>query len=294
MKERILIAVSGGPDSMALLHYCYKHEYKISGIIHINYNYRNSSLRDKRIVRQVCHKYHLKLYVKNIDKRIYTQNRIKNFEAWARKVRYDYFSFISKITNTKKIYIAHHKDDFIETAIRQIRKHHDRYFYGIKSNNNYGNLKVFRPFLHKYWKDDILAYCAKNKIMYGIDETNYQIKYERNYIRWILEQKNKEKNIIYQSLCSINKDKKHLYKRHLFLFKKWSKNNFSLEFWNDCYKSDEYGLIKLYLYVNKINNISQKKILGVWSFLKNNLNNKIYRIESNRFIKKDKKYLKLC
>ncbi|MBO6041852.1 hypothetical protein J6P52_01560 [bacterium] len=90
---------------------------------------------------------------------------------------------ISKLTNTKKILIAHHLDDFIETSIMQLRKNHFRNFYGIKQINYYKNLMIYRPLLKKIDKNEILNYCKIHQLKFGIDETNFDLNYERNYIR---------------------------------------------------------------------------------------------------------------
>ena len=163
MQKKYLVACSGGPDSIALLD-TYTKKHLVKAVLHINYNYRNSSKRDEIIVRKYCFKHHLKLYLKTINKKIYQTNKIKNFEAWARKKRYDFFYFIARLINTKRILIAHHLDDFIETSIMQIRKNHFRNFYGIKKNSYYKKLKIARPFLKKFvftnkssaWVNDFL------------------------------------------------------------------------------------------------------------------------------------------
>ncbi|MBO6073417.1 7-cyano-7-deazaguanine synthase [bacterium] len=80
MLKKFLVACSGGPDSIALLN-MYTKKHLVKAVVHINYNYRKSSKRDKEIVKKFCHKHHLKLYLKTINKKIYQTNKIRNFEA---------------------------------------------------------------------------------------------------------------------------------------------------------------------------------------------------------------------
>jgi tRNA(Ile)-lysidine synthase len=77
LKNRYLAAVSGGPDSMALLSQ-FKHD--IVGVCHVNYHYRSTSNYDQSIVEKYCKKYGIKLYVLNINSSVYTTGEVKNFE----------------------------------------------------------------------------------------------------------------------------------------------------------------------------------------------------------------------
>ena len=290
MLKKILVACSGGPDSIALLN-MYAKKHLVKAVVHINYNYRKSSKRDKEIVKKFCHQHHLKLYLKTINKKIYQTNKIRNFEAWARKKRYDFFLLISKLTNTKRILIAHHLDDFIETSIMQLRKNHFRNFYGIKQINYYKNLMIYRPLLKKIDKNEILNYCKIHQLKFGIDETNFDLNYERNYIRWILSKNINKKQEILHLINNLNTKLKTINNKINVLYKEWKKVFFSVEFFNNLIYQEQTYLIKKYLYLNHIKNLSWNKINNIIQFLKNNLNQKKIRISNNKFLIKTSKTL---
>ncbi len=105
----LLLAVSGGPDSMALLN-----DYKKSKVVvaHINYKKRADSDIDQKIVEDFCAKYEIPCEVL-----VVTKECVGNFQKWARDIRYEYFKKIYQKYDCKKLLVAHHLDDFIETAI---------------------------------------------------------------------------------------------------------------------------------------------------------------------------------
>ena len=292
MKQKYLIACSGGPDSMALLD-IYQKKHLIKAVIHINYNFRKSSIRDKNIVINYCNKHHLKLYIKNINPKIYKKNIIKNFEAWARKIRYEYFLLISNLTNTHQILMAHHLDDFIETSLMQITKHQFRNFYGIKKINYYKNLKIIRPFINQILKNDLINYCIKNKIKYGIDETNFDLKYERNYVRSILDKNKAKKIILLRLINELNLKLNNINKKINYEYNKWIVLDYQITYLKELNLNDQKYILKKYLYKNHIKNISLKKINNILQFIKSNLNNKKLRIDNHKFLIKNKKKLEI-
>jgi tRNA(Ile)-lysidine synthase len=123
----------------------------------------------------------------------------------AREIRYDFFVEIANKINAETIYIAHHKDDFIETAIMQEKRSSELPFYGIETNVKFKGLIIKRPLLKEY-KDDILVKLENKKIPFLIDQSNFSNKYERNRIRINLSKKTfKEKKKIYKHFQMINK-----------------------------------------------------------------------------------------
>jgi tRNA(Ile)-lysidine synthase len=180
-KRKYLCAVSGGPDSMALLD---KYHNQISLVCHVNYQVRESALRDTNIVIAYCKEKNIKLEILTVTEQMYDEYRkiCNNFEAIARFIRYDFFLKCSKKHHLNTILIAHNLDDFLETAIMQKQKNSKTLFYGIKKRTQYHGLNIFRPLLNVR-KKDLEKYCLTNHIPYGIDETNFCDKYTRNKIR---------------------------------------------------------------------------------------------------------------
>jgi tRNA(Ile)-lysidine synthase len=179
--KRYLIAVSGGPDSMALLD-MYKDQIQL--VCHINYNHRPTAQRDENIVREYCNAHKLAFSVLNVTKAIYNRyHKVdNNFQTAARKIRYDFFLKCAKESNNYDILIAHNYDDFLETAVMQMQRHSKALYYGIKKNSFYKGLKIFRPLINER-KAKLEEYCINNSISYGIDESNLTDVYERNRIR---------------------------------------------------------------------------------------------------------------
>ncbi len=150
MKNKI-IAVSGGPDSMYLLYKMIKkYSNKKLVVAHVNYNFRKESIKEEKMVFDYCRNKNIKIEVLNVKENVLLKyNDIKNKQKKARKIRYDFFENIAKKYNTNIIYVAHHKDDFIETAIMQEKRSNDYSFYGLKKNNKLSKINVKRILLKK-------------------------------------------------------------------------------------------------------------------------------------------------
>lgn len=174
-KEKVLIACSGGPDSMALLD-MYKDKKDVL-VCHINYHKRPTANRDENIVKRYCRKWNIPFYKYN-----YIDNKKGNFQQLARLFRYDCFSQVCKKNNINKVYVAHQMDDNIETYLMQVNRKTEVSCYGISKSITLNGLKIYRPLLNKT-KSQLIKYVEKNNIEYGIDESNNTDAYERNRIR---------------------------------------------------------------------------------------------------------------
>lgn len=174
-KEKILIACSGGPDSMALLD-MYKDKY-IVYVCHINYHKRDSALRDEKIVRNYCKKYNIPFF-----KFDYKEKDKGNFQSLARKFRYDAFNKVCLKNDINKVYVAHQMDDHIETYLMQKKRNTDVSYYGISKKIIIDGMEIHRPLLNKT-KQELLDYDIKNDVPFGIDESNLTSAYARNKLR---------------------------------------------------------------------------------------------------------------
>lgn len=200
--KNALVAVSGGSDSLALLDMLAKqNEYKLI-VAHINYNYRESSLRDENIVRDYCKKNSIELYVKSVNSR---EEKEGNFEDWARVLRYKFFKEIYDLKECVCLFVGHHKDDFIETYLMQKARNAVVDYYGINKEVVIQGMKVIRPLL-EYSKKDLEEYCDKNNIVFGVDETNYDLNYSRNNVRAsiINSMSNQEKDLMIEKINKLN------------------------------------------------------------------------------------------
>lgn len=206
LKKRVLIGVSGGPDSMALLDMM-KDKYEVY-VAHVNYHHRDSALRDELIVEDYCKKYGIPYFKKD-----YVEVEGGNFQENARIFRYEFYKEIIDKYDLDCVMLAHHKDDLIETYLMQKKRNSHVYYYGLKrSVKNFG-IKIVRPLL-KYTKIDLKDYCDNHGIVYGIDESNLSDDYQRNRIRHdVIEKMSlREKNELVREINSINKENRILNK----------------------------------------------------------------------------------
>lgn len=177
-KKCKLVAVSGGSDSMALLDMLYNKGEKLV-VCHVNYNVRESALRDENIVRDYCKERGIPL---EILKGFKYDKSEGNFENWARVVRYNFFKEIYNKYDCECLCVGHNLDDLLETYFIQKERKSRCDFYGLKENIVIYDMNVRRVLLN-YSKEDLRLYCENNGIAYGVDETNFDETYLRNNIR---------------------------------------------------------------------------------------------------------------
>lgn len=180
--DKILIAFSGGPDSM-FLYYILKtlqKEYNLKiSLIYINHNLRDDVDNDIKIVTKFAKENGIKLYIKNIDVKKYAKENKKSIELAARELRYEIINKTLIEIEYNKIATGHNLDDNVETLIfRLIRGTSTKGLKGIPIKR--GN--IIRPILH-FEKNEIIKFLNKKNIEYVNDYTNLENDYTRNYIR---------------------------------------------------------------------------------------------------------------
>jgi len=179
--DKIVLGVSGGPDSMCLLDIFLKLQKKYSLkliVAHINYALRGKdSQKDETLVRKVCETNQCKLVVFKPKKKFE-----KNLEENLRKVRYDFFEKTRKKYGFDLIAVAHNADDQIETFFLNLfRGSGEKGLAGMKTRNE----RIIRPLLFCF-KKEILAYAKKEKIEFRLDKTNQENDFTRNKVRNLL------------------------------------------------------------------------------------------------------------
>lgn len=175
-KQKYVVGVSGGPDSMALLDILYKKGYALIVCL-VNYHVRSDSHLDATLVRNYCQERNIIYHEHNQ----YAYNK-GNFEAQARIIRYDFYLATCKQYQCDSVVLAHHKDDFLETALMQKNRGMIDVPLGMKTVSNYQNMRVLRP-LMACFKEELVAYCDTYHVPYRIDYTNLENIYTRNYYR---------------------------------------------------------------------------------------------------------------
>ena len=180
--EKILIAFSGGPDSVFLYNLLFflKEYYSIEiSLIYVNHNLREDVKNDLNFVEEFSKENNVPLYIESVDVRKYAAENKKSIELAARELRYEAIEKVLQNLNYDKIATGHNLDDNIETFIfRLLRGTSLKGLKGIPSERK----NIIRPIL-QFEKKEILNYLQENKKSYIIDYTNSENDYTRNYIR---------------------------------------------------------------------------------------------------------------
>lgn len=280
-RKKYIAAVSGGPDSMALLD---KYHKQIVGVCHVNYHKRADSSYDTLVVATYCAQYHIPLEVYDVVKSQYTNSKVHNFQTFARNIRYDFFANCSRKFHTKYVLTGHNLNDFLETAVMQQKRNSLNYFYGIRPVSKYKKLIVYRPLISEF-KEDLETYCKKRGIAYAIDSSNSKDIYERNRVRKELNKKSRsELKKLYKQIQKRNKIKAWEETRILKNIEKWKRSGYSLSKINSRILTD--GFIYLFLRQKNIATINSNKIQLVKKFLLSNKGNKSLRLEDKKKLTK--------
>ena len=180
--EKILIAFSGGPDSVFLYNLLFflREYYSIEiSLIYVNHNLRKDVKNDLNFVEEFSKENNVPLYIESVDVRKYAAENKKSIELAARELRYETIEKVLQNLNYDKIATGHNLDDNIETFIfRLLRGTSLKGLKGIPSERK----NIIRPIL-QFEKKEILNYLQENKKSYIIDYTNSENDYTRNYIR---------------------------------------------------------------------------------------------------------------
>ncbi len=261
----------------------YKYRRHKIVVAHVNYQIRDDANNDEKIVRDFCQKYAIQCEVLQVKTKV-----SGNFQAWARKIRYQFFEKIAKKYQIKKVLVAHHKDDFVETALMQQQSGRKPKYFGIKSENILFNLKIQRPLLHKVWKREIERFLHKHHINYAIDSSNQKFLYTRNKIRNQLTKiAFSEKVKYYQWFIMSNKILVKKHKKVDLLFKKWQKNKFDTRFFEMQRFKEELVFEFIHEHFQNIK-LSKKKIEGIIEFIISDHNSKSFKLNDQTFLLKNK------
>jgi tRNA(Ile)-lysidine synthase len=186
-KERLLIGVSGGCDSIALLdglyHLAPKFDWKIYAV-HVHHHLRGEeSDADARFVAEFCKERNIPFQLKHVDVKTKVKQEGGNKQSIARELRYQAFQDVASSWDIKKIVLAHHADDQVETILMRIlRGTGASGLSGIPVIRKWGNLQIVRPLLSIY-RTELAEYLKENKIHYREDSSNLSTEYTRNRLR---------------------------------------------------------------------------------------------------------------
>jgi len=185
--DKIVIGVSGGPDSITLLNVLL--EIKNENIInfdmvvcHINHMIREEAVQDEEYVLEFCKKYNIECFVKKIDVENKAKEEKLGTEEAGRIARYEFFNEILEKTGSNKIATAHTANDNAETVLMNIiRGSGTAGLKGIEVKRD----NLIRPLIDCS-REEIEEYCKTNNLNPRIDKTNFQNIYTRNKVRNML------------------------------------------------------------------------------------------------------------
>lgn len=197
--DKVVIGVSGGPDSICLLHLLYsiKKELEFEIVVaHINHQIRKVADSETEYVKDFCKNLGIECFVKKENITELAKKQKKGTEEAGRQVRYDFFEDVAQKTNSNKIATAHNSNDRAETVILNILRGSG--ISGLKGIEAMRDNKYIRPLIFTKRKK-IEEYCQENNLNPKIDESNMENIYNRNKVRNIIIpyiEKEFNKNII--------------------------------------------------------------------------------------------------
>ena len=177
--DRVLVGLSGGADSVALLLNLNKYrrergDFSLTAI-HVNHNLRETALRDQNYAVSLCESLDVPLIIRSVDVEGYVRKHHLSTEEAARELRYREYASL----NMDKIAVGHHMNDVSETVIMNICRGSGIHgMCGIAPING----KIIRPLIN-ISRGEIEAYLAKKNTPFCVDETNLSTDYTRNRIR---------------------------------------------------------------------------------------------------------------
>ncbi|MFN2340702.1 MAG: tRNA lysidine(34) synthetase TilS [Halanaerobium sp.] len=267
--RKLLLAVSGGPDSLAMLElfYKFKRDFEIEiAAAHLDHMFREESESEADFVEKFSKKKGIKLFRKQVNlPKIVKRNNL-SAEAAARKIRFDFFKEIIGEYNFDLLALAHHRDDQAETVLLNLfRGTGLQGLSGIRPAAEVNGIKVIHPML-KFSKKEILNYCEENNLKPRFDSSNQKNIYSRNIIRNeifpVVEKKinDKAREVIARSSDLVAAENEFLEKLALKEYKRTLKNK------------NEKKIVIDFNKFKKINQVLQRRIYRIiYNYLNDSL-----------------------
>lgn len=286
----LVVATSGGPDSMALLHLLKTNNYNVV-CAHVNHNLRSISDEEFIFVENYCKDNDIIFEGMKIEG--YKKNKFSEVEA--REKRYNFFESILKKYNTDILLTAHHGDDLVETILMRLIRGSNLYGYkGFTKISNFKEFKIIRPLIF-YTKQEIENYIKENNIPCVYDESNKSKKYTRNRIRLdILPILKQEDENIHNKFISFNEEieetgnfiKEVVDNNIKDNFKNNTLNLTKFNSLNKFIQKKEIEEILFLIYKEKINLINKKHIESILKLILDK-NNKYINLPNNVIVSKE-------
>lgn len=190
-EDKILLAISGGVDSMVLLKLMEsvaRREQLSLYVAHVNHQLREESLQEERYLKEYCKEQNLPFFTTR-----WQNAPITGMEEAARAFRYSFFSQIMEQTGCVKLMTAHHGDDQVETLVMKLARGGSLGSHiGIKERQQFSSGELVRPLL-QFSKEELRQWATRNNLVFFEDQTNEETQMQRNRIRkWVIPQLRKE------------------------------------------------------------------------------------------------------
>ncbi len=202
-KDILIVGVSAGPDSMALLYVLKELRKKIGYkivVAHVNHNVRKESVEEAEFLKEYCNKNNITFEMMTITK--YGDD---NFHNEARNIRYHFYEELINKYNANYLMTGHHADDLMETILmRIVRGSTMRGYSGFSDIVDMGNYKIVRPLI-SVTKKELEDFDKENNIPYRIDQSNFKDKYTRNrYRKSVLPFLKEEDNRVHEKFINFS------------------------------------------------------------------------------------------
>ena len=292
-KQSIVLAISGGPDSMVMFDLFLKlrEELELTLVCaHVNHSLREESKEEYEFVKSFCEKNNVLFEGTTFE------NYSSNIESEAHNRRYKFFEELIKKYNASYLVTAHHGDDLVETILMKITRGSSLDGYvGFNKISDRDGYKIIRPLVY-YTKDEILKYAKDNSIEYRLDKTNESDNYTRNryrnHVLPVLKNENKDIHLKYLKFSEeIDKTSKFINRYVSSVYSKVCENN--IIDLTKLLEEDDYIIEKvIYEYLKNIyqedfNLIESKHIKNILSIIHSNKPNLEVFLPNNKIISKD-------
>ncbi len=255
-KDTVIVAVSGGPDSMCLLNALVNLKEKLKlnkiAVAHVNHMLREEAQEETEYVKKYCENKNIEIYIKYANIKEISENNKISEETAGREERYKFFEEIESKINANKIAIAHNLNDNAETVLMHfIRGTGINGLTGIKP---YRDGKYIRPLIECDRKE-IEEYCKEKNLNPRYDKSNLDINYTRNKIRNLLIPELKE-NYNPNIISGINKLSRIVLKEEEYI------NKILLETYNEILLQKEDNKITINLRkFNKLDEYIKERLI---------------------------------
>ena len=185
---RYLVGVSGGRDSVALLHALHEPGFKRLIVCHLNHGLRGrTAAADARFVEKLAARLGLEFVGEKADVARIAKEKGQSLETAARHTRYDFFARVARARRCRTLFLAHHADDQVETALFNLFRGAGRAGLGGMSADSERTidgvrLRILRPMLG-VWRAEIDAFLASRKLCFREDASNASAAFTRNRVR---------------------------------------------------------------------------------------------------------------